>query len=62
MNVFFFELNNCCVFTFRQKMSALPCHKLSSIKSKAMKYNIIGIDEGQFVSFDFLAADCYNQL
>ena len=43
-------------------MSALPCHKLSSIKSKAMKYNIIGIDEGQFVSFDFLATDCYNQL
>lgn len=32
----------------QQKMSALPCHKLSNIKSKAMKFNIIGIDEGQF--------------
>ena len=32
-------------------MAAIPCHKLSNIKSKAMNYNIIGIDEGQFVSF-----------
>jgi hypothetical protein len=32
-------------------VSAVPCHKLSNIKKKAMDYNIIGIDEGQFVSF-----------
>ena len=31
-------------------MSAVPCHKLSNIKKRAMNYNIIGIDEGQFVS------------
>ena len=34
----------------QQKMSAVPCHKLSSMKKKAMDYNIIGIDEGQFFS------------
>ncbi|XP_028395628.1 thymidine kinase, cytosolic-like [Dendronephthya gigantea] len=32
----------------QQKMAAVPCHKLSNIKKKAMNYNIIGIDEGQF--------------
>jgi hypothetical protein len=35
----------------RQRMAAVPCHKLSNIKKQAMNYNIIGIDEGQFVSF-----------
>ena len=33
-------------------MAAVPCHKLSNMVKKAMNYNIIGIDEGQFVSFN----------
>ena len=35
-------------------MAAIPCHKLSGIKKQAMNYNIIGIDEGQFVSFTLI--------
>lgn len=32
----------------KQKMPAVPCHKLCILKSEAMKFNIIGIDEGHF--------------
>ncbi|XP_046854787.1 thymidine kinase, cytosolic-like isoform X2 [Xenia sp. Carnegie-2017] len=31
-----------------QRMGAVPCHQLFKVKGQAMKYNVIGIDEGQF--------------
>ncbi|XP_046854786.1 thymidine kinase, cytosolic-like isoform X1 [Xenia sp. Carnegie-2017] len=32
----------------KQRMGAVPCHQLFKVKGQAMKYNVIGIDEGQF--------------
>ena len=33
----------------RQHIDALPCELLSAVEEKAMQYDCIGIDEGQFV-------------
>lgn len=37
-------------FTRRQTLRASACSVLDHIKSKAMDYSVLGIDEGQFVS------------
>jgi len=39
------------VVTHRQTLRASACSVLDHIKSKAMDYSVLGIDEGQFVSF-----------
>lgn len=38
------------LFPFRQTLRATACSVLAHIKSKAMDYSVLGIDEGQFVS------------
>lgn len=37
-------------YTYRQKAKAISCTTLSTVKSKVMSYEVIGVDEGQFVS------------
>ena len=41
------------LFSFRQVLRASACSVLAHIKSKAMDYSVLGIDEGQFVSQNF---------
>ena len=45
------KCNNWILFlTCRQTLRASACSVLDHIKSKAMDYSVLGIDEGQFVS------------
>lgn len=40
-----------CHFHCRQTLRASACSVLGHIKQKAMDYSVLGIDEGQFVSY-----------
>lgn len=42
-------------FNCRQTLRASSCSVLEDIKEKAQDYSVIGIDEGQFVSFNNLS-------
>ena len=44
------KCNDFIFFTCRQTLGASACSVLDHIKSKAMDYSVLGIDEGQFVS------------
>lgn len=37
------------IYTTRQMWTAIPCERLSEISDKMKNYDVIGIDEGQFV-------------
>ena len=41
------------VFLSRQVSEAVACAKLYDMKDLAVNYNVLGIDEGQFVSFPY---------
>lgn len=42
-------------FNLRQTLRASSCSVLKDIKEKAQDYSVIGIDEGQFVSVNYLS-------
>lgn len=39
-----------CECFFRQTLAAIPADVLDQVKSQAENFDVIGIDEGQFVS------------
>ena len=43
------------LFVYRQVLPAVSCEVLADLQSEALKHDIIGIDEGQFVSKIFVS-------
>ena len=48
--MFFFLPEISKTFSIRQVLPAVACERLSNLQSEALKHEVIGIDEGQFVS------------
>lgn len=44
-------VNESMLIFFRQTLAAIPADVLDQVKSQAENFDVIGIDEGQFVSW-----------